>query len=254
VSFELELKGRTAIVTGATAGIGWAVTQALVAEGVRVAGIARSSEALARAQSEMKDAFVAVQADVGDRTELADGLDAAIRQLGRVDILVNNAGFGARGDVVSTDLAAWDRTIDVNLTAPFLAAQIVIPVMLSRGGGTIVNVASAGGIVAIPDRAAYCAAKAGLIALTRSIAVDFARSGVRANCVAPGTIETEWIGRLTTGLPDAEAQLEAFRRRQIVERLGEPSEIADAVVYLASPRSSFMHGATLVVDGGWTIQ
>lgn len=190
--------------------------------------------------------------------DLAHGLDAerlvadAIERLGGVDVLINNAGIGYAADLVDTTDGQWEDVFAVNVTAPFRLCRACVPHMVRQGGGVVVNVASAAALSVVPNRAAYCASKAALIALTKSIAIDFATRGVRANCIAPGTVDSPWIGRILDGDPEPEARLRAMEARQVVGRLGTPEEIADAVVFAASDRSTFMHGSALVVDGGFT--
>ena len=167
-------------------------------------------------------------------------------------MLVNGAGVGFRADVLETTLAQWSETFAVNVTAAFLLCQAFLPHFLANGGGTIVNVASVGGIIGIPNRAAYCASKAALISLTRSLTVEFAERGIRANCVAPGTTETPWVDRILAGADDMATLRRQMEDRQVIRRLARPEEIADAILFLASPRASFFHGSTVVVDGGYS--
>jgi NAD(P)-dependent dehydrogenase (short-subunit alcohol dehydrogenase family) len=254
VAWDLGLDGKTALVTGASSGIGRAVAKALTAEGVRIAGVGRNEAALDGLVRELgPQRFVAIVADLATPGAVTEAATAAMASLGHVDLLVNDAGAGFRGDAVSASPAEWETTFAVNVDAAFWLCRAIIPGMLALGGGTIVNVASVAGLVAIPDRAAYCASKAALIAFTRSLAVDYAARGIRANCIAPGTTDTPWVDRIVEGRPDAEALRAAFSGRQLIGRLARPDEIADGIVFLTSARSSFMHGATLVVDGGWSI-
>ena len=256
LAWDLLVEGKTALVTGATSGIGLSVTRSLVEQGVRVGAVGRRREALDRLSSEGDGrSIVPLMADLAEPDQVMRMVREALATLGRVDILINDAGVGYRANVVDTTTEEWDTTFAIDVRAPFLAVHELIPAMIENGGGTIVNVASVGGLIAIADRAAYTSAKAALIALTRSIALDFARQGIRANCVAPGTTETPWIDRILAGAGDAADELRVqMRQRQIVDRLATPEEIADAIVFLASPRSAFMHGATLVIDGGYSIR
>jgi NAD(P)-dependent dehydrogenase (short-subunit alcohol dehydrogenase family) len=240
------LEGRVAVVTGAASGIGRAVANALIAEGSRVVAVDRDDTALVQV-----DGVVAVREDLTD-PEAPARVVAVAAEHGGPDVLVCNAGVGYATTTTETTLAQWEDTFAVNVRAPFLLCREAIPAMLARGGGTIVNVASAAAITAVPSRAAYCASKAAVIGLTRSIAVDYAARGIRANCVAPGTIDTPWVDRIVAGAPDADARRAAMAERQIVGRLGTAEEVAEAIVFLASERASFVHGSVLVVDGGMT--
>jgi NAD(P)-dependent dehydrogenase (short-subunit alcohol dehydrogenase family) len=165
---------------------------------------------------------------------------------------VNNAGVGYRASVHETTLEQWDDTFAVNVRAPFLVCREVLPTMLEQGHGVIVNVASVGGLIGIPNRAAYGASKAALISLTRSLTVDYAERGIRANCVAPGTTETPWVDRIVAGSPDPDELRRQMASRQIIGRLGTEAEIVNAILFLASERASFFHGATVVADGGYS--
>ena len=186
------------------------------------------------------------------RDTTREAVRAAVAWLGGIDIVVNNAGVGFRADVLETTIEQWDETFAVNVRAPLIICQETLPQMLGRGAGVIVNVASVGGLIAIPARAAYGASKAALISLTRSLTVDYAAQGIRANCVAPGTTETPWVDRIITGADDPQALRQQMADRQIIGRLGSAEEIADTILFLASDLASFLHGATVVVDGGYT--
>ena len=151
-----------------------------------------------------------------------------------------------------TTLDQWDLTFAVNVRAPLIVCQETLPRMLERGEGVIVNVASVAGLIGIPFRAAYGASKAALISFTRSLTVDYASRGVRSNCVAPGTIETPWVDRIIAGADQPAALRQQMADRQIVGRLGTAEEIADTILFLASPRASFFHGSAVAVDGGYS--
>jgi 2-keto-3-deoxy-L-fuconate dehydrogenase len=250
MTFATGLAGRAAVVTGAASGIGLAVTRALLGERARVVAVDRDGDALERVAGEDGD-VVRVTEDLAD-PEAAARIVAAADDHGGVDVLVCCAGVGHAATASQTTLAQWDETFMVNARAPFLLCRAAIPAMLERGGGVIVNVSSAAAISAVGGRAAYVASKAAVIGLTKSIAVDYAALGIRANCVAPGTVDTPWIDRILADAADADERRAAMAGRQIVNRLGTADEVADAVVFLASDRASFMHGSVLVVDGGFT--
>ncbi len=250
---ELELAGRMALVTGGASGIGRATVLRLVGAGCRVAALDRDEAGLAGLVGELGEGrCVPVEVDLADPASTRGAVRAAIDRLGGIDIVVNNAGVGFRADAVETTLEQWDLTFAVNVRAPFIVCQEVIPHMLERGAGVIVNVASVAGLIGITSRAAYGASKAALISLTQNLTVDFAARGIRVNCVAPGTVETPWVDRMVAGADDPGALRQQMAARQVIGRLGTVEEIADAILFLASPRASFFHGSVVVVDGGYT--
>lgn len=166
-----------------------------------------------------------------------------------VDVLANVAGIGSTTTAPETPLAVWEDVFAVNARGTFLCCKHAIPGMIDRGGGSIVNIASAGGLVGLRNRAAYCASKGAVIAMTRALAVDHVAEGVRVNAVCPGTVDSPWVARL---IEDAGESLEALRARQPMGRLGRPDEIAEAVLYLASEDAAFVTGSLFVIDGGLT--
>lgn len=247
------IEGKNALVTGASSGIGRATAIKLAAAGCHVTAVGRKKETLERLANEIGgDHCEIVIADLGDHVQTQTAARTALDRRGGIDILVNDAGVGFRADVLGTGLDEWETTFAVNVRAPFIVCQELLPQMLERGQGVIVNVASVGGIIGIPDRAAYCASKAALISLTRSIAVEYATKGIRANCLAPGTTETPWVDRIISGATDPSILRDQMAERQVVGRLGTANEIADAILFLASSRASFFHGSTVVVDGGYS--
>jgi NAD(P)-dependent dehydrogenase (short-subunit alcohol dehydrogenase family) len=170
--------------------------------------------------------------------------------IGPVEILCNVAGIGVAGTALETSDEDWDRIFALNVTAVFRACRAALPPMLERGGGTIVNVASVAGVVGVPKRAAYCASKAALIGLTRSLAADFAPSGIRVNAICPGTVDTEWIQKILANDPDRERTRAAMAARQLDGRMGSPEEVAEGVAFLVHELGRFMNGAALIMDGG----
>ena len=249
------LRGSRALVTGAGSGIGRATAIALGRAGATVAavdidpvGAALTAQELAREDIET----VSIISDVGDPASVRQMVAEATRSLGGIDILVNNAGIGVVGDVVSTTDEDLARVMAVNVAGTFVACREVIPGMLERGGGIIVNIASAAALSAVANRAAYIASKGAVIALTKSISVDFAHRGIRCNCIAPGTVGSPWIERMVQQYPDPEETRRQMVARQPIGRLGAPEEIAAAVLYLVSPAAAFAHGSCLVIDGGFS--
>ena len=247
------LFGKTALVTGGASGIGRATVLRLAGAGCRTAVLDRDEAGLAALVAEVgADLCLPVVADLADPDSTRRAVREAIARLDGVEIVVNNAGIGFRADVIETTLEQWDLTFAINVRAPFIVCQEVLPQMLERGSGAIVNVASVGGVIGIPFRAAYGASKAAMISLTRSLTVDYANRGIRANCVAPGTTETPWVDRIVAGAGDPAALRQQMADRQVIGRLGTADEIADTIVFLVSAQASFFHGSTVVVDGGYS--
>lgn len=247
--------GRVALVTGAAAGIGAAIARRLARDGfdlglvdVDERGLATIAAGIAASGSRC----VPVGHDLATPRRL-DGLVERVEDsLGSVDVLVNNAGRAVAADTVSTSREDWDEILAVNLTAVFETCRAVLPGMIDRGRGSIVNIASSAAIVGLAERAAYCASKAGVVGLTRAIAVDHSRQGIRANAVCPGTVATTWVDRMVASSRDPEAKRREMEGRQLNGRLGTPDEIAAAVSYLVSPEAAFVTGSVFVIDGGMT--
>lgn len=250
-----RLEGKVSLITGAGSGIGQAMAVLFAREGSKVAAadisVEGGQETVRRIRAEGGEAEF-FQVDVSSAEQVRRMIDAVIARFGRIDILCNNAGIGVAATVVDTSEEDWDRVIDVDLKGVFLGCKYVIPHMLRQGGGVIVNTASVAGMVGVLNRAAYCAAKAGVIGLTKSIAVDFVTRGIRANCVCPGTVESPWIEKILAQQPDPVAERQRMIERQPMGRMGKPEEIAAAALYLASDEAAFVTGTELVIDGGLT--
>jgi NAD(P)-dependent dehydrogenase (short-subunit alcohol dehydrogenase family) len=235
----MRLEGKTAIVTGAGRGIGLAVAERFLREGAVVYGAdLRFAEGWPESGRLHR-----VEADVSDE----DAVRRLVDRAGAVDILVNNAGIVEHGDVVTADDAQWERILRVNLRAAVLCSRHVIPLMAARGGGAIVNAASINGIRGNYDMAAYASSKGAIVALTMSMALDFAGRGVRVNCVCPGTIERTGM---TAGVDEDPEKRAALAAKHPLGRLGTPEDVAGAVLFLASEDASFITGLALPVDGG----
>jgi NAD(P)-dependent dehydrogenase (short-subunit alcohol dehydrogenase family) len=242
---------RHALVTGAASGIGRAVALRLAEDGYQLVVVDRDEDGLRTLAAELPEPPAVVVTDLARLEPALDAVRAAVGEQA-VDLLVNCAGLGWAADVTETSLAQWDTTIAVNLTATFGMCQLVLPGMLARGTGVIVNIASAGALVGLKRRAAYCASKAGILGLTRAIAADHAEQGIRVNAVCPGTVDSPWIGRILEGDPDPESTRARMEQRQLDGRMGTPEEVAEWIAFVASDKGRFMNGAALVIDGGLT--
>jgi NAD(P)-dependent dehydrogenase (short-subunit alcohol dehydrogenase family) len=250
-----RLRDSVCLVTGAGSGIGRATALLFASEGARVAvndirgdRVKDTVAAIAGAGGHA----LGVEADVSRADQVGRMFDETLRAWSRLDVLVNNAGFGIAATVEHTEEAEWDRLMAVNLKGVFLCSKRAIPIMRRQGGGVIVNTASVTATVGIRNRAAYVASKGGVASLTRALALDHVGDGIRVNCVAPGTIDTPFFDDILARHPDPAAYKRELASRQVVGRLGRPEEVAQAILYLASPASSFVTGSMLTVDGGMT--
>ena len=248
-----RLEGRRAIVTGAGSGIGRAIALRLAAEGARVAVADVDEAAAARVADELgagEGNAMSRRVDVSRAAEVEALVGWVVEQWGGLDVMVNNAGVGVAATTPDTEEADWDRLMAVNLKGTFLGMKYAIPAIRAAGGGAVVNIASVAALVGVPDRAAYCASKGGVVALTRAAAIDHVAEGVRINCIAPGTVDTPWVQRITADYADPDAARAAMRARQPHGRLVTPEEIAAMATYLASDEAASVIGAVMVVDGG----
>jgi NAD(P)-dependent dehydrogenase (short-subunit alcohol dehydrogenase family) len=249
-----RVDGRSALVTGGTRGLGRVMAEALAEAGASVCITSRSIDAARTAAEEIAAASGARVEGIEAEVTTADGVnrlvDVAHRDFGRVDILVNNAGVNIRGTVGELTESDWDTVLDTNLKGVFLLSRAFGPAMCERRWGRVINLSSMLASIALPGRAPYAASKAGVVGLTRVLALEWAASGVTVNAICPGPFATDMNRQL---LNDPE-KYAAFVQKLPVGRWGELHEIKGIVVFLASEASSFVTGAALAIDGGWTAQ
>jgi NAD(P)-dependent dehydrogenase (short-subunit alcohol dehydrogenase family) len=249
-----RLDGRRALVTGGHKGLGLTMARALAEAGADVAVASRSLEACEQAAAEIAGATgrrtAAFALDVTSGDSVAALPDVVERAFGPVDILVNNAGVNVRGNVQDLSEADWDAVLDTNLKGPFLCARAFGPRMCTRGWGRVINLASILGVVALGGRAPYASSKAGIINLTKVLALEWAAQGVTVNAIGPGPFATD----MNLPLLNDPVKYQAFVQKIPMGRWGELHEIGGAAVFLASDAASFVTGSLLLVDGGWTAQ
>jgi NAD(P)-dependent dehydrogenase (short-subunit alcohol dehydrogenase family) len=245
-----KLIGKIALITGAGSGIGEAMARLFAAEGAQVSCADVDGAAAERVARDVDG--LALRVDVSRAADVESMVRRTLDRYGRIDVLCNNAGIGVAAVCHETSEADWDRVVAVDLKGVFLGCRAVIPHMLAQGGGVICNTSSAAGQVGVLNRAAYCAAKAGVLGLTKSIAIDYADKGIRCNALVPATVESPWIDKIIAQQPDPAAQRALMQARQPIGRMGTPEEIARAALYLCSDDSAFVTGTGLVIDGGFT--
>ncbi len=250
-----RLSGKVALITGGGTGIGRAIAVAFAREGANVALAGRRLEKLKEVAGEVKKQGAGAKAIKCDVTRARDA-ERAVRetakQFGKLDVLVNNAGILSVATVDGISEAEWDRVMTVNVKGPFLMSRAALKEFRKAGGGAIVNIGSVLGLVAMKDRAAYCASKGGVTLLTKAMALDHAHENVRVNCICPAIVETE----LVRGLFDSGEQGQALRKARLTTiplgRFGKPVDVAELAVFLASEESSWLTGAAIPLDGGLT--
>ncbi|MFI5588947.1 SDR family NAD(P)-dependent oxidoreductase [Amycolatopsis sp. NPDC051758] len=233
-----EFEGLVAAVTGGASGIGAAVATLLAERGAQVAVL------------DLNPGDNGIRCDVGSDDEVRSAIDTVVERFGRLDILVNNAGIGAQGDVTANDGDEWHRVFDVNVVGMVRLARAALPHLKNSPSAAIVNTSSIAAWAGLPNRALYSATKGAVLSLTLAMATDHLPDRIRVNCVCPGTADTPWVGRLLDAADDPAAERAALAARQPMGRLVTADEVANAIVYLASPLSASTTGTALAVDGG----
>jgi meso-butanediol dehydrogenase/(S,S)-butanediol dehydrogenase/diacetyl reductase len=248
-----RLAGKVALITGGGTGIGRAIALALAREGAKVAVAGRRKEKLEETLRELQErggTGLAIVCDVANAKDAVRAVRETAKAFGKLNVLVNNAGVLHAATIEGTSEEQWDKLLTINLKGPFLMCKAALPEFRKAGGGAIVNVGSVLGLVAMKDRAAYCASKGGVTLLTKAIALDHAHENVRSNCICPSIVETE----LVQGLFSASEEGRVLRRARIGQiplgRMGRPEDVAEMAVFLASEESSWLTGAAIPLDGG----
>jgi 2-keto-3-deoxy-L-fuconate dehydrogenase len=253
---RFRLDGQVAVVTGGGSGIGAATCRAFAEQGARVVVAELSEDGGRQVAQDLGDAALFWRTDVTDLTSVQAAVAAAVERFGRLDVLVNNAGIAHVGSVQETEASDWSRLIAVNMTGVFHGSRAAVDQMLGQdpSGGVIINIASVAGLVGIARRFAYCATKGAVIAMTRQLAVEYVKQGIRCNAICPGTVFSPFVeGYVERFHSDTrEETIKELHARQPIGRMGRPDEIADMAVYMASAEAGFMTGSAVVLDGGWT--
>ena len=247
-----RLGGKRAIVTGAGSGIGRAIAIRLASEGARVILADLDEEAAEEVAEEIDGETLVHRADVTTTADVEALVARAVSEWGGLDVMVNNAGVGVAANIVDATEEDYERMMDVCVRGTFLGMKHAVPAIRHSGGGSVINMSSVAALIGISDRAIYCAAKGAILSMTRAAAVDHVGDGVRVNCIAPGTVETPWIERITSGYDDPEEARKTMQARQPHGRFVQPEEIAAMAAYLASDESASVIGACMIVDGGVT--
>jgi 2-keto-3-deoxy-L-fuconate dehydrogenase len=246
-----NLASKTALVTGAGSGIGQAIAQTLARAGARTIVVDRDAPAGEATVASIRSAGGNAEFAALDVASEADAIALAAR-LGAIDILVNNAGIGHVGNLLGTAAADLDRLHAVNVRGPFNLCKAFVPAMLTRGSGSVVNIASIGGVVAVRDRLAYTITKHAVVGLTKALALDHSHTGVRFNAICPGRVETPFVKARIAEYPDPAKAYRDMSATQLTGRMARPEEIAAAALYLASDEAAMVTGSCLMIDGGWS--
>lgn len=249
----MRLENKTAIVTGAAGGIGRATSLALAAEGAAVVLLDLNTDAVAVVADEIRQAGGAalpIATDVSQESDIESAVARAMAEFGRIDVVFNNAGIIRRTTAPETTVEEWDRVFGVNVRGIFLMCKHVVPLMAAAGGGSIINTGSGWGLKGGARALSYCASKGAVVNMTRALAIDHGPQGIRVNSVNPGDVNTGMLRDEARQLAQDADEFLAEAADRPLRRMGEPEEVASAVVWLASDESSYVTGAALVVDGG----
>lgn len=250
------LQGKTAIITGAAAGIGATSAVLFAKEGAKIVTVDLDRELLSQVVKQIETDggnCLAITADVSHRDDVRNVIVSAAQKFGRVDILFNNAGIVPAGKIDAIAEELWDRAMAINVKSMYLLCHAIIPMFKAQGGGVILNTASATALRAVVDRACYTATKAAVVGLTKSMALDYVRDNIRVNCLCPGTVDTPSLAKRLAAFPDPAEARKNFIARQPMGRFGTAEEIAQAALYLVSPQSGFVTGVAFPIDGGLSV-
>lgn len=250
----MRLESRTCVVTGGASGIGAATVRRFVTEGAQVLIADRAFGEATALAGELGEAVTVIECDVRFEDNVKSVARAALERWDHVDVLVNNAGSELNRSYDETTVEEWDRVLDTDLKGPWLMCKHLVPHMVERGSGSVINISSLNGLVGFPLSTAYGGAKGGLVVFTRDMAIELATTGVRINCVCPGVIETPMMERWTKLMPDQNEAKAMLRGVMPIGRMGTADEVAGAILFFASDDSSLCQGAVLSVDGGFTAQ
>ncbi len=255
----MKLEGKVALITGGGTGIGAAIAERFIKEGAKVVIVGRRKEVLEETAKKISSERLAFwPGDVSKQEDIKEMVKMTLSFGGKIDILINNAGVSGEGAVADLDLEEWKRIFDINLTGPFLLMKETIPHMIKSGGGSIINIASIGGIVCLPNMPAYCSSKAALIMLTKQAALDYGRFGIRCNVICPGGVKTSMVehefGKFAKLLGmDYNSFFDLISKEIPLKRFAIPEEIGGICAFLASDDASYITGSVIVVDGGTTV-
>lgn len=254
----MRFEGSGVVVTGSSSGIGLATAEVFLEEGATVVLTSLNEGELSKSHDALRARFSdrvhAVAGDVSSESDWQKVIDHAHKVLPQIDVLVNNAGMGYSGTVLDTDVQTWDTIFRVNVRGVFLGCKSVLPEMISRGKGSIVNVSSvAGHSIAMPSRVAYVSTKGAVNAMTKSLAIDHSAQGVRINAVAPGTTDSPYFQKFSPDIKNPAEYRQMLANRQLMKRMADPHEIGRAIAWLGSDEASFCTGTILDVDGGWSV-